>query len=37
MSTDVEALNPELKGIGTYSYGWSDSDTAGGSPARPAA
>jgi len=29
MSTDVEALNPELKGIGTYSYGWSDSDTAG--------
>jgi Fe-S cluster assembly protein SufB len=29
MSTDVEALNPELKGIGTYSYGWSDTDTAG--------
>ncbi|WP_298802820.1 Fe-S cluster assembly protein SufB [uncultured Pseudokineococcus sp.] len=29
MSTDVEALNPELEGIGTYTYGWADSDLAG--------
>ncbi|MEJ5946014.1 Fe-S cluster assembly protein SufB [Pseudokineococcus basanitobsidens] len=29
MSTDVEARNPELKGIGTYNYGWADSDVAG--------
>jgi Fe-S cluster assembly protein SufB len=25
----VEAANPGLAGIGTYSYGWADSDTAG--------
>ena len=33
MSTDslskVEELNPGLKGLGTYEYGWSDSDAAG--------
>ncbi len=28
MST-IEELNPGLKGIGSYEYGWSDSDTAG--------
>ncbi|MEJ5915566.1 Fe-S cluster assembly protein SufB [Pseudokineococcus sp. 1T1Z-3] len=34
MTTDVEALNPELKGIGTYNYGWADSDAAGASARR---
>ncbi|GAB2673898.1 Fe-S cluster assembly protein SufB [Thalassiella azotivora] len=29
MSTDIEALNPELKGLGTYEYGWADRDDAG--------
>jgi len=33
LSTDalskVEVLNPGLKGLGTYEYGWSDSDAAG--------
>ncbi|WP_256842370.1 Fe-S cluster assembly protein SufB [Ornithinimicrobium cryptoxanthini] len=29
MSTNIEELNPGLKGLGTYEYGWSDSDTAG--------
>src|SRR5471030_3316174 len=33
MSTDVvstlEERNPGLKGLGTYEYGWSDSDAAG--------
>src|SRR5450631_4159634 len=28
-SNKVEALNPGLKGLGTYEYGWSDSDAAG--------
>ena len=28
MST-IEELNPGLKGMGTYEYGWSDSDAAG--------
>ena len=27
--TSIEELNPELKGIGTYEFGWSDSDAAG--------
>ncbi len=26
---DIEARNPELAGLGTYQYGWADSDTAG--------
>jgi Fe-S cluster assembly protein SufB len=26
---DIEARNPELAGLGTYEYGWADSDTAG--------
>ena len=26
---EIEARNPELKGLGTYQYGWADSDTAG--------
>ncbi len=25
----IEALNPELVGLGRYEYGWADSDTAG--------
>jgi Fe-S cluster assembly protein SufB len=25
----IEDLNPGLKGLGTYEYGWADSDTAG--------
>ena len=29
MSTDIEALNPSLEGLGRYEYGWSDTDTAG--------
>ena len=29
MSTNIEELNPGLKGLGKYEYGWSDSDTAG--------
>jgi Fe-S cluster assembly protein SufB len=29
MTTHIEELNPGLKGIGTYEYGWADSDTAG--------
>ena len=29
MSTHIEELNPGLKGLGTYEYGWADSDTAG--------
>ncbi len=29
MTTDIEALNPEIKGLGTYEYGWADSDVAG--------
>ena len=27
--TSIEELNPELKGLGRYEFGWSDSDTAG--------
>ncbi|MFL6105427.1 MAG: Fe-S cluster assembly protein SufB, partial [Marmoricola sp.] len=27
--TSIEDLNPELKGIGRYDFGWSDTDTAG--------
>ena len=27
--TSIEELNPELKGIGRYEFGWSDSDDAG--------
>ena len=26
---EIEARNPELKGLGTYQYGWADSDSAG--------
>jgi len=26
---DIEARNPELAGLGTYQYGWADSDAAG--------
>ncbi|QBF45871.1 Fe-S cluster assembly protein SufB [Janibacter limosus] len=29
MSTNIEELNPGLKDIGRYEYGWSDSDAAG--------
>ena len=29
MTSTVEELNPGLKGLGTYKYGWSDSDAAG--------
>jgi Fe-S cluster assembly protein SufB len=28
-TADIEARNPQLKGIGTYEFGWADSDTAG--------
>ena len=27
--TSIEELNPELKGIGRYDFGWADSDVAG--------
>jgi Fe-S cluster assembly protein SufB len=29
LTAQIEAANPELAGIGTYEYGWSDSDEAG--------
>src|SRR5699024_2872199 len=29
MSTNIEELNPGLKDIGRYEYGWSDADSAG--------
>jgi len=29
MTSTIEELNPGLKGLGTYEYGWSDSDAAG--------
>src|SRR4026208_1801208 len=29
VSTTIEELNPGLKGLGTYKFGWSDSDAAG--------
>ena len=32
--TSIEELNPELKGIGKYEFGWSDSDTAGATATR---
>lgn len=34
MTSNIEELNPELEGIGTYEYGWSDSDDAGASARR---
>lgn len=34
MTTRIEELNPELEGIGTYEYGWHDSDAAGASARR---
>ena len=34
MTTHIEELNPGLKGIGTYEYGWADSDLAGASARR---
>ncbi|MDT0187271.1 Fe-S cluster assembly protein SufB, partial [Microbacterium sp. ARD31] len=30
----IEDLNPELKGIGRYEFGWADSDDAGASATR---
>ena len=32
--TTIEELNPELKGLGRYEYGWADKDTAGSSAQR---
>ena len=32
--TSIEELNPELKGIGRYEFGWADPDTAGASAQR---
>src|SRR4029079_5342664 len=32
--TSIEELNPELKGIGKYEFGWADSDTAGATATR---
>ena len=34
MTSHIEELNPGLKGLGTYEYGWADSDTAGASAKR---
>jgi Fe-S cluster assembly protein SufB len=34
MSTNIEELNPGLKGLGNYEYGWADSDVAGSSAKR---
>ena len=34
MSTNIEELNPGLKDLGTYEYGWHDSDSAGASAQR---
>ncbi len=34
MSTNVEQLNPGLKDLGRYEYGWADSDVAGASARR---
>ncbi len=34
MSTNIEERNPGLKDLGTYEYGWSDSDAAGASARR---
>src|SRR5690349_21941365 len=33
-STRVEQLNPELKGLGRYEFGWADTDVAGASAQR---
>jgi len=33
-TTSVEDLNPEIKGLGTYEFGWHDSDEAGAHAAR---
>ena len=33
--TSIEELNPELKGIGKYEFGWADPDAAGGSYDEP--
>ena len=32
--TSIEELNPELKGIGNYEFGWADSDDAGATATR---
>ena len=32
--TSIEELNPELKGIGRYEFGWADKDDAGASATR---
>ena len=29
MTSHIEELNPGLKDLGTYAFGWADSDTAG--------
>jgi Fe-S cluster assembly protein SufB len=29
MTQSIEDLNPGLKDLGRYEYGWADSDTAG--------
>ena len=29
MTSHIEELNPGLKDLGTYEFGWADSDTAG--------
>ncbi len=34
MSTSIEELNPGLKGLGRYDFGWADSDVAGASARR---
>ncbi|AXH95149.1 Fe-S cluster assembly protein SufB [Ornithinimicrobium avium] len=34
MSTHIEELNPGLKDLGSYEYGWADSDVAGASARR---
>ncbi|MDO5698225.1 MAG: Fe-S cluster assembly protein SufB [Dermatophilus congolensis] len=34
MSTNIEELNPGLKGLGRYDFGWADSDAAGASAKR---
>ena len=34
MSTNIEELNPGLKDIGKYEFGWADADTAGASAKR---
>ena len=29
MTSSIEELNPGLKDLGTYAFGWADSDSAG--------